>query len=100
MDINKFTEKLQEAFSAAQSTAARFGHQQVDVEHREIDPVERERVRAVGHRVGQLGADPVCDGHEVVRHDPDAARGENGGQACSHTFASNLRLDECPQAAR
>ena len=33
MDINRFTQKAQEALSAAQSKAARYGHQQVDVEH-------------------------------------------------------------------
>ena len=33
MDINRFTEKLQEAVRAAQSKATRFGHQQIDVEH-------------------------------------------------------------------
>ena len=33
MDFNRFTEKLQEAVRAAQSTAVRFGHQQVDIEH-------------------------------------------------------------------
>ncbi|MFB3827028.1 MAG: ATP-dependent chaperone ClpB [Bryobacteraceae bacterium] len=33
MDINRFTEKLQEAIRAAQGKAARYGHQQVDVEH-------------------------------------------------------------------
>src|SRR5450432_2430758 len=33
MDINRFTEKLQEAIRAAQSTAIRYGHQQMDVEH-------------------------------------------------------------------
>ncbi len=33
MDINRFTEKLQEAIRAAQSEAVRYGHQQVDVEH-------------------------------------------------------------------
>ena len=33
MDINKFTEKLQEALSSAQTEAVRHGHQQVDVEH-------------------------------------------------------------------
>src|SRR5438477_8421504 len=33
MDINRFTEKLQEAVRAAQGKAARYGHQQVDVEH-------------------------------------------------------------------
>ncbi|HEY7864346.1 MAG TPA: Clp protease N-terminal domain-containing protein, partial [Thermoanaerobaculia bacterium] len=33
MDINKLTQKSQEAIAAAQSKAARTGHQQVDVEH-------------------------------------------------------------------
>jgi ATP-dependent Clp protease ATP-binding subunit ClpB len=33
MDINRFTQKAQEALSAAQSKAARYNHQQVDVEH-------------------------------------------------------------------
>ena len=33
MDINRFTEKLQEAIRSAQSKAIRYGHQQVDVEH-------------------------------------------------------------------
>jgi ATP-dependent Clp protease ATP-binding subunit ClpB len=33
MDLNRFTEKLQEAIRAAQSKAVRYGHQQIDVEH-------------------------------------------------------------------
>ena len=33
MDINRFTQKAQEAISAAQTKAARYSHQQVDVEH-------------------------------------------------------------------
>ena len=33
MDINRFTEKLQEAIRSAQSKAIRYGNQQIDVEH-------------------------------------------------------------------
>ena len=33
MDVNRFTEKVQEALGAAQASAARYSHQQVDVEH-------------------------------------------------------------------
>ena len=33
MDINRFTEKLQEAIRGAQTKAVRYGHQQVDVDH-------------------------------------------------------------------
>src|SRR5262245_53682366 len=43
MDINRFTEKLQEALSAAQSKAVRYGHQQVDVEHLLVALLEQER---------------------------------------------------------
>ncbi|HEY7216779.1 MAG TPA: ATP-dependent chaperone ClpB [Candidatus Binatia bacterium] len=42
MDINRFTQKAQEALSAAQSKAARQGHQQVDVEHLLASVVEQE----------------------------------------------------------
>src|SRR5215510_15936534 len=43
MDINRFTEKLQEALSAAHSKAVRYGHQQVDVEHLLVALLEQER---------------------------------------------------------
>jgi ATP-dependent Clp protease ATP-binding subunit ClpB len=33
MDINRFTQKAQEAISSAQTKASRYSHQQVDVEH-------------------------------------------------------------------
>ena len=33
MDINRFTQKAQEAISSAQTKATRYSHQQVDVEH-------------------------------------------------------------------
>lgn len=33
MDFNRFTEKVQEAISAAQAKAVRYNHQQIDVEH-------------------------------------------------------------------
>ncbi|HYH46121.1 MAG TPA: Clp protease N-terminal domain-containing protein, partial [Thermoanaerobaculia bacterium] len=33
MDINKLTQKSQEAFQAAQTKAVRYGHQEVDAEH-------------------------------------------------------------------
>jgi ATP-dependent Clp protease ATP-binding subunit ClpB len=43
MDMNKLTEKLQEALSSAQSKAARYGHQQVDIEHLLLALLEQER---------------------------------------------------------
>jgi ATP-dependent Clp protease ATP-binding subunit ClpB len=33
MDTSRFTEKAQQALQAAQTTATRYGHQQIDVEH-------------------------------------------------------------------
>src|ERR671923_166883 len=42
MDINRFTQKAQEAISSAQSKAARYGHQQVDVEHLLASLLEQE----------------------------------------------------------
>ena len=33
MDINRLTQKTQEAIGSAQTKAARYSHQQVDVEH-------------------------------------------------------------------
>jgi ATP-dependent Clp protease ATP-binding subunit ClpB len=42
MDINRFTEKLQEAIRSAQSKAVRYGHQQIDVEHLLASLLEQE----------------------------------------------------------
>jgi ATP-dependent Clp protease ATP-binding subunit ClpB len=43
MDINRFTEKAQEALLAAQRRATRQGHQQVDVEHLCLALLEQEQ---------------------------------------------------------
>ena len=43
MDMNRFTEKVQEALSAAQTKAARYSHQQVEVEHLLAALLEQER---------------------------------------------------------
>ncbi len=43
MDSNRFTEKAQEALSAAQRQATRLSHQQVDVEHLLLALVEQEQ---------------------------------------------------------
>jgi len=42
MDINRFTEKLQEAIRAAQSKATRYGHQQIDIAHLFASLLEQE----------------------------------------------------------
>src|SRR4029453_17518127 len=43
MDINRFTESVQQSLGAAQSKAARYGNQQVDVEHLLASLLEQER---------------------------------------------------------
>ena len=43
MDINRFTQKAQEALGSAQTKAVRYGHQQVDVEHLFASLLEQER---------------------------------------------------------
>jgi ATP-dependent Clp protease ATP-binding subunit ClpB len=43
MDINRFTESVQQALSAAQTKAVRYGHQQIDVEHLLLALLEQER---------------------------------------------------------
>ena len=42
MDFNRLTEKSQEAIRQAQTTAQRFGNQQVDVEHLLVAMLEQE----------------------------------------------------------
>ena len=42
MDINRLTEKAQEAVRATQSEATRQGHQQIDVEHLLLALLEQE----------------------------------------------------------
>jgi ATP-dependent Clp protease ATP-binding subunit ClpB len=42
MDINRFTEKAQQALQAAQGSAVRRGHQQIDVEHVLLALLEQE----------------------------------------------------------
>ena len=43
MDINRFTESMQQALGAAQTKAVRYGHQQIDMEHLLIALLEQER---------------------------------------------------------
>jgi ATP-dependent Clp protease ATP-binding subunit ClpB len=54
MDINRFTEKAQEAVRSAQSTAVRYGQQQIDVEHLMAALVQQEGGLA-GSILGKAG---------------------------------------------
>src|SRR5437762_12223662 len=57
MDINRFTEKLQEAVRAAQGKAVRYGNQQVDVEHLLAALLEQEGALAASI-LGRAGVNP------------------------------------------
>jgi ATP-dependent Clp protease ATP-binding subunit ClpB len=54
MDINRLTEKAQEALRAAQSEATRQGHQQIDIEHVLLAMVE-DNSGAAGRILNELG---------------------------------------------
>ena len=43
MDMNQFTEKAQQALAGAQKLAARFNHQQIDVEHALLALLDQEK---------------------------------------------------------
>ncbi|HEY1192059.1 MAG TPA: Clp protease N-terminal domain-containing protein, partial [Gemmata sp.] len=43
MDLNNFTEKAQQALAGAQKLAARFNHQQIDVEHALLSLLDQEK---------------------------------------------------------
>ena len=43
MDMNQFTEKAQQALAGAQKLAARFNHQQIDVEHALLSLLDQEK---------------------------------------------------------
>lgn len=55
MDVNRMTEKVQEALGSAQRMAVRLGHQQVDVEHLLAALLEQENGLA-GGILGKAGA--------------------------------------------
>ncbi len=57
MDVNRFTEKLQEALRAAQTKAIRYGHQQIDVEHLLAGLLEQEGGLA-GSILSRAGLNP------------------------------------------
>ena len=43
MDPNRFTEKAREAIAASQKLAAKFGHQQLDLEHLLLALLDQDR---------------------------------------------------------
>ncbi|EPR42780.1 ATP-dependent chaperone ClpB [Desulfovibrio sp. X2] len=64
MDLNKFTQKSQEAVSEAQNVAVRFGHQQVDAPHLLLALVEQEN-GIVPSLLRKAGFDPKAYSNAV-----------------------------------
>ena len=66
MDINRFTEKVQQALSAAQTKAVRYGHQQIDVEHLREEEIDGSRKRESDRDIAQQPAarEAARDQHE------------------------------------
>ncbi|HEX2490154.1 MAG TPA: ATP-dependent chaperone ClpB [Blastocatellia bacterium] len=65
MDLNRFTESVQQALGAAQSQAARYGNQQVEVEHLLASLLEQERGLAVSIlNKAEINADALKQGVE------------------------------------
>ena len=54
MDINRFTERVQQALSAAQTKAVRHGHQQIDVEHLLVALLEQAECQYGLNRAAEL----------------------------------------------
>ena len=81
MDINRFTEKLQEAIRAAQSKAIRYGHQQLDVEHLFASLLEQEG--------GLAGSDPLARRSE--RRYRSARASNRNSTACPRSPAHPAR---------
>ena len=59
MDLNRLTQKAQEALKQAQTTAVRFGHQEVDVEHLLLALIEQEQGLVPGI-LERIGATPAA----------------------------------------
>ena len=66
MDLNKFTQKSQEAVSLAQTTAMRYGHQQVDCEHLMLALAVQED-GLVGKLLERAGKDPGAYAQALVK---------------------------------
>jgi ATP-dependent Clp protease ATP-binding subunit ClpB len=66
MDINRFTEKVQEALQSAQLVAGEYGHQQIESEHLLLSLVRQQG--GVAHQIlSKLNIDETTVVHEIER---------------------------------
>src|SRR5947209_17853483 len=109
MDLNRFTEKMQEALQSAQSRAIRRSHQQLDVEHLLAALVEQEsglagailakagasaellggRLEQELDRISKVNRPDRCAAGPELRRRPTQPRTLSGGLR-SHEAQSNI----------
>jgi ATP-dependent Clp protease ATP-binding subunit ClpB len=102
MDINRLTERAQEALRAAQSEATRLGHQQIDVEHLLLALLEQEGglARSI---VEKTGADPElvrCRVEEALARLPKVASAGGGPGEVYITARLNRLLVQAEDEAK
>jgi ATP-dependent Clp protease ATP-binding subunit ClpB len=81
MDINKYTEKAQEAVAAAQRLAEQMSHAQIEPEHLLAALIDQ-REGIVPELLRKMGADPSAIGrsaHELIAKMPQAYGGSQAG---------------------
>src|ERR1043166_5021830 len=102
MDINRFTQKAQEAISSAQSKAARYGHQQVDVEHLLAALLEQEGGLA-SSILGKLSIDSNALNRRVEQELERMPRGSGAGASADQIYVTgrlNRLLAEAEEEAK
>ncbi|BBD06915.1 ATP-dependent chaperone ClpB [Desulfovibrio ferrophilus] len=93
MDLNKFTQKSQEAVSKAQDIAIRSGHQQVDAEHLLLSLMQQSGGLA-SRLVEQAGADPKAYIRALEAEIAKLPRVSGSGAAPGNIYVTD-RLTRC-----
>jgi len=100
MNIEKFTEKAQEAIVAAQSAAQRFQHHELDAEHILLAMLEQDE-GLVPQLIKKVGADPAVIHQQIQAGLADRPRVSGGdGQLCTSARARQVLAEAENQAKR
>src|SRR5690242_6530399 len=102
MDINRLTQKAQEALGSAHSKAARYGHQQVDVEHLLAALLEQEGGLAISI-LGKLSIDSAALKRRVDQELERTPRVSGGGASADQIYVTgrlNRLLAEAEEEAK
>ena len=102
MDINRLTQKAQEALGSAHSKAARYGHQQVDVEHLLAALLEQDGGLAISI-LEKLSIDSTALKRRLDQELERMPRVSGGGASADQIYVTgrlNRLLAEAEQEAR